>query len=123
MSEETSQDIVRRYVADLLAHARSALWPERRAALDAFRDGIARSDDSDLDAALTGLGVELREDDDKAEILYRIVVTVYLAQLDDPEITNPDQALLFRQSLDEEHLLRAEAWFRTHPEHCPREGG
>ena len=123
MSEETTQDIVRRHVAELLAHARSALWPERRAALESFRDGIAHSDEGDLDAALSGLGVDPREGDDKAEILYRIVLTVYLAQLDDHRITNPDQALLFRQSLDEEHLQQAEAWFRAHPEHRPRARG
>ncbi|MBL28579.1 MAG: hypothetical protein CMM50_13620 [Rhodospirillaceae bacterium] len=117
MSEETSQDIVHRYVAELLQHAQSALWPERRAALQSFREGIDRSDRGDVEAALDGLGVELRNEDDGAEVLFRIVLTVYLTQLDDSEITNPDQAALFLWSLDEHHIERAEMWFQAHPEH------
>ena len=88
-----------------------------RAALQSFREGIDRSDRGDVEAALDGLGVELRNEDDGAEVLFRIVLTVYLTQLDDSEITNPDQAALFLWSLDEHHIERAEMWFQAHPEH------
>jgi len=117
MTDETSKDVLRRYVSALVEHAESALWPERRQALESFRRGIAKSDPADLENALLGLGVEVGADDDMAETVYRVVLTVYLAQVDDGPINNPDQAALFSASLDEEHIARARAWYDEHPEH------
>ncbi|MGF1609613.1 MAG: hypothetical protein ACFCUQ_09475 [Kiloniellales bacterium] len=114
----------RQYVDSLLAHARQALWPERRAALEGFRRGIARAVDADLQVALRALGdaAPTLDDpaDDPATALYRTLLTAYLEQLgESDEISNPDQAALLLQSLDAAQAERARRWLETHPEHAP----
>lgn len=100
----------RAYVDALLAHARTALWPERRTALESFHRGIARSPVADLMTAAAALGLETQSDEDLAELLFRRVLTVYLDRLDDHDITNPDQAQVYLRSLDPDHRARAEQW-------------
>lgn len=112
----------RDYVDRLLEHARSALWPERRAALESFRRGIAQADGADLQAALRALGEAAPALDDPATALYRTLLTAYLERLDrlpgeGDQISNPDQAALLRDSLDAAQAERARRWFDEHPEH------
>ena len=49
------------------------------------------------------------------------MLTAYLQQLEEPEVTNPDQAMLFSLSLDDGHAEEAERWLEDHPEHRPPE--
>ena len=110
---------LRGYVDDLLEHARTALWPERRAAIESLWRGMSQTSPDDQQAAVAALGLELDPEADPAELLFRLVLTAYLQQLEEPEITNPDQAVLFFLSLDEGHAQEAEQWFLDHPEHRP----
>ncbi len=110
---------LRGYVDNLLEHARTALWPERRAAIESLWRGIAQTSPDDQQAAVAALGLELDPEADAAELVFRLVLTAYLQQLQEPEITNPDQAVLFFLSLDEDHAQEAEQWFVEHPEHGP----
>lgn len=111
----------RAYVDALLEHAQTALWPERRAALESFYRGIARSPEDDLRAAAEALGPDdqsddqsdNQSDDDIADLIFRRVLTAYLSRLDESAITNPDQAQVYRLSLDPDHLALAERWVLT----------
>ena len=103
----------RAYVDALLEHAQTALWPERRAALESFNRGIARSPEDDLRAAAEALGLDDQSDDDIADLIFRRVLTAYLSRLDESAITNPDQAQVYRLSLDPDHLALAERWVLT----------
>lgn len=103
----------RAYVDALLEHAQTALWPERRAALESFYRGIARSPEDDLRAAAEALGPDDQSDDDIADLIFRRVLTAYLSRLDESAITNPDQAQVYRLSLDPDHLALAERWVLT----------
>ena len=103
----------RAYVDALLAHARTALWPERRAALESFYRGIARSSPDDLRSAAEALGLEPQSDDVTADLIFRRVLTAYLCCLDETDVTNPDQARVYQLSLDPDHLELAERWMRT----------
>ena len=47
------------------------------------------------------------------------VLTAYVERLSEPEITNPDQALIYCLSFSEDHTDLAEAWFDRHPERRP----
>lgn len=100
----------RAYVDALLAHAETALWPERRAALESFYRGIARSTQEDLQAAGEALGLETGPGEDLAELVFRRVLTAYLSRLDETDITNRDQAQLYLLSLDPDLAARAERW-------------
>ena len=103
----------RAYVDALLEHAQTALWPERRAALESFYRGIVRSPEDDLRAAAEALGLDNQSDDDIADLIFRRVLTAYLSRLDESAITNPDQAQVYRLSLDPDHLALAERWVLT----------
>lgn len=63
------------------------------------------------------LGIELPPESDPAEVVFRLMLTAYLERLLEADITNPDQAVLFRLSLDRDHQVSAEHWFEKHPEH------
>ena len=106
----------RAYVDALLAHARTALWPERRAALESFYRGIARSAEEDLQIAGEALGLQSGPGEDLAELVFRRVLTAYLSCLDETAITNQDQAQLYLLSLDPDHAARAERWFAARAE-------
>lgn len=108
---------LRRSVDGLVSHAETALWPERRSALTSFWRGVNDSALEDNEAITAALGIELPSDSDPAEVVFRIVLTAYLERLADPEITNPDQALLYRLSLDRDQQILAECWFEDHPDH------
>lgn len=108
---------IRDYVDSLIAHAKSALWPERRAALASFRRGIARSAPGDLDALLSVLAFEPASGEDAADLAFRAVVTAYIERLEEADITNPDQALVYSQSLDAAHVALAGRWLDSHPGH------
>lgn len=103
----------RAYVDALLEHARTALWPERRAALESFHRGIARNAPQDLRTAAEALGLEAPSDEALADLIFRRVLTAYLSRLDEHEVTNPDQARIYRLSLDPDHVALAERWRRT----------
>lgn len=105
------------YVDALVEHAESALWPERKEALASFYRGIVKSDGEDLNAVLARLGLEDVDDEHQAEMVFRIVLTAYLERLDDAEVTNPDQAVLYSLSLDDAHIAAADRWLAEHPEH------
>jgi len=107
---------LRRYVDDLVGHAATALWPERRAALASFWQGIAKCARGDQEAALKSLGIEPPAGIDPAEIVFRVVLTAYLERLGEDDITNADQADLYRLSLDESHATLAAQWDAAHPE-------
>ena len=110
--------IFKHYVDALLKHARSALWPERRAALESFYRGIARSDPKELSAAAQTLTLDLQSGSDAAgEAVFRRLLTAYLSCLEEPEITNPDQAYLYALSLDRAHVEGAMWWFDANPQH------
>ena len=113
---------LRRSVDDLLIHAETALWPERRAALTSFWHGVSGVGADDNRAVVETLGIELPPESDPAEVVFRLLLTAYLERLVEAEITNPDQAVLFRLSLDREHQVSAESWFENHPEYSAAEG-
>lgn len=83
------------FVDALLEHAQTALWPERRAALESFYRGIARSTADDLRAAAEVLGLEIQSEDGVANLIFRRVLTAYLSCLDEREVTNQDQAQVY----------------------------
>ncbi len=108
---------LRSYVDALVRHAATALWPERYQALQSFWTGIAKCDPAEHRAATTALGLELSDDVDPAEVVFRLVLTAYLERLDETKVTNPDQALTYSLSLDGGHVEQAERWLEAHPEH------
>lgn len=108
---------MRKTVDALLSHARSALWPERRAALSSLWQGIAQSDQADQESALRVLGIDAPKGEQAGAIVFRILLTAYLERLDEGDVTNPDQAFLYSLSLTEEHGAQAEIWLDAHPEH------
>ncbi len=116
MYDELDQTL-RSYVDALVRHAATALWPERYQALQSFWTGIAKCDPAEHRAATTALGLELSDDVDPAEVVFRLVLTAYLEQLDEKEVTNPDQAMTYSLSLDGGHVEQAERWLEAHPEH------
>ena len=105
---------LREYVDALTAHAQTALWPERSRALESFRRGIARSNQSDIKAAVVATGIELPPYLDAGESLFRLVLTAYLEQLGTTEVNNPDQAAMYSQSLDRRHIALSKEWFKAH---------
>ena len=109
----------RSYVDALLAHAATALWPERRAALESFHRGIAGSPDEDLRAAAEVLGLESGTGDDPADLIFGRVLTAYLSRLGEEDISNPDQAELYLRSLDPDQRARAERWLATRTKSGP----
>ena len=110
---------LRVYVDRLLDHAATALWPERRKALEDFWVGIAKNDRQVQEQAVAALGIDLPQDTDPAEVVFRLVLTAYVARLAEPEVTNADQALIYCLSFSEDHTDLAEAWFDDHPERRP----
>ena len=108
---------LRDYADRLLEHAAAALWPERREALESFWRGMSRCSQDQHETAIAALGLELAEDADPAEVVFRLVLTAYLERLDEDEVTNPDQALIYSLSLAESHARLAEDWLADHPEH------
>ncbi len=108
---------LRHYVDALVAHAEAALWPERRAALSSFWRGVSRGDPADHRAVVAMLGLELAEETDPAEAVFRVVLTAYLERLAEEGVSNADQAVLFRLSLDPDRQALAERWFAEHPDH------
>ncbi len=113
MYEKLGKEL-REYVDALTAHAETALWPERRVALESFRRGIARSDPNDIKAAILAIPVELPPFLEDREALFRLVLTAYLERLGTSEINNPDQADLYARSLDQQHNSLAKAWFAAY---------
>lgn len=103
----------RAYVDALLEHAQTALWPERRAALESFYRGIARSSEADLEAAAAVLNLDPQSGEGPGERIFRHVLTAYLSRLGDRDVTNPDQAEIYRLSLDPGHADLAERWALT----------
>lgn len=110
---------LRGYVDRLLEHASTALWPERRMALEGVWRGITKSAPEDRDAAAQAIGLQCAEGVDPGDVVFRMVLTAYLERLDEREVTNPDQALIYSLSLFEDHADLAEAWFATHPDQRP----
>ncbi len=108
---------LRHYVDALAEHAETALWPERRAALTCFWRGVSQGDPADHRAVVAVLGLELAEETDPAEAVFRVVLTAYLELLADEGVSNADQAVLFRLSLDPYRQALAEHWFEAHPDH------
>lgn len=108
---------LRDYADRLLEHAAAALWPERREALESFWHGMSGCPRDEHESAIAALGLELADDADPAEVVFRLVLTAYLERLDESEVTNPDQALLYNLSLAESHARLAEDWLEAHPEH------
>ncbi len=108
---------LRDYADRLLEHAAGALWPERREALESFWHGMRQCPQDEHEAAIAALGLELADDADPAEVVFRLVLTAYLERLEETEVNNPDQALLYNLSLAEGHACLAEAWLDAHPEH------
>lgn len=106
----------RAYVDALLEHAQSALWPERRAALESFYRGVARSSPDDLRAAAVALGLGAEAEAATAELVFSRVLTAYLARLGEAEVTNPDQAEIYRLSLDPDHVALVERWRQARAE-------
>lgn len=106
----------RAYVDALLAHAQTALWPERRAALESFYRGIARNAPNELRAAAAALDLELEPEEAMADLIFRRVLTAYLCCLGEAEVTNPDQAQIYLLSLDPGHVALAERWLCDHPD-------
>lgn len=106
----------RAYVDALLAHARTALWPERRAALESFHRGIARNEPDNLRFAALALDLEADPDESMADLIFRRVLSAYLGCLGETAVTNPDQARIYLLSLDPRHVALAERWLRDHPE-------
>ena len=106
----------RAYVDALIEHARTALWPERRTALESFRRGIAQSRPSELRAAADAMGFDAQPDEAVADLIFRRILTAYLARLGEGEVTNPDQARLYLLSLDAGHAALAERWRHGHPD-------
>lgn len=104
-------------VEALLDHARSALWPERRAAVASLWRGIAKSAPADQEAVLRALGIAPAAGEEAGAVVLRIIVTAYLERLDEGPVTNPDQAFLYGLSLAEDHGRQAEEWLAAHPEH------
>ncbi len=104
-------DNLRRYVDALTTHARTALWPERWAALESFRRGIVRSNTDEIKAALAAVPIDLPPYLQGGEALFRLVLTAYLERLGDDQINNPDQADIYAKSLDAHHNRLARAWF------------
>jgi hypothetical protein len=100
----------------LIEHACTALWPERRTALASFRRGVASSDPKDLDAFVKAVGLSVPAGADAVEAVFRVVLTAYLDRLAETEVSNPDQAYLYGQSLNEAHVDLAAAWFARHPD-------
>ncbi len=96
------------------------LWPERRVAFESFYEGIAKSDPDELAASIKALGVAAPSGGSVAERLFRVLLTACLDRLDEPKVTNPDQAALYAQSFDECHVARAGEWLERHPEHRGR---
>ena len=113
-SYERHDPVFRGYVDTLLQHARGALWPERRAALESFYRGIGKTDADALLIAAQSLGVEARSASDAAEVIFRRLLTIYLHCLAEAEVTNPDQAHLYAMSLDPTHVELAELWIDRH---------
>lgn len=109
---------MRRSVDTLLDHAATALWPERRLALEKFNQGIANCDEQDRRQVLDLLGAEIPSDLDPTDVIYRILLTAYLQRLGETEINNPDQAFLFGQSLDRAHARATRQWLRDNPGHA-----
>lgn len=109
----------RAYVDALLKHARTALWPERRAALESFHRGIARNASDDLRAAAVALGLESESDEATADLIFRRVLSAYLGCLGETAVTNPDQARIYLLSLDPDHVALAERWLRDRPDDHP----
>ena len=107
---------LRTTVDALVEHGRTALWPERRAALASVLRGIATSDPGDQAAAAQALALDTTAQD-PAGAIFQLILTAYLEHLAEDEITNPDQAALYSLSLDDRQARLAAAWFEDHPEH------
>ena len=107
----------RPYLESLLEHATTSLWPERRSALESFARGIAACPEDQLATAAERMPGEWPEEIDPAELLFRAILAVYLEQLGEHDITNPDQARLYAWSLEPGHIDLAEDWLERHPEH------
>ncbi len=122
MTEATPNSVLSGYVETLVEHARAALWPERRAALEAVRRGIAKCTPGEHEAAVRALGLDLPKGLAPAEAVFRVVLTAYLARLGESEITNHDQALLYGLSLDQVHADLAAKWFGAHPDFSGQSG-
>ncbi len=112
---------LRGYVDHLLAHAQTALWPERLVALQGIWRGITKSAPEDRDAAAQAIGLECPEGVDPGDVVFRMVLTAYLELLDERTVTNPDQAVIYSLSLFEDHADLAEIWFTAHPDQRPAE--
>jgi len=109
--------VFRQYVDELVQQVATLLWPERRAALVAFYRGIAAAEPAELKASIEELGIPLEESDTYSEQMFRVVLTAWIERIGLEDMTNPDQAVLYALSYDEEHVAKAEAWFADRPEH------
>ena len=109
--------VFRQYVDELVQQVATLLWPERRAALVAFFRGITGASPEELQASIQALGNPLDEAENYSEQMFRAVLTAWIERIGVEEVTNPDQAVLYALSYEEEHVARAEAWFAERPEH------
>lgn len=107
---------IKTYVDTLLEHAHTALWPERRAALESFYRGIAKADPQELRATAAALDLAPADEAETARMVFQRVLTAYLSRLGVAEVTNPDQAYLYALSLDEEHVEQARHWIAANPD-------
>lgn len=111
-------DAMQRSVDTLLEFAGTALWPERRAALQQLREGIARSGDEECRKVLKMLGADVSAHADPSDLVYRVLLTAFLQRLGDIQINNPDQAYLLGQSLDDAHLEATRGWLLDNPDYA-----
>ena len=109
--------VFRQYVDELVRQVATLLWPERRAALVAFYRGIAGAPPGELRASIEALGLPLDDAETYPEQVFRAVLTAWIERIGVEEVTNPDQAVLYALSYEDEHVARAEAWFAERPEH------
>ena len=109
--------VFRQYVDELVRQVATLLWPERRAALVAFYRGIAGAPPDELRASIEALGLPLDDAETYPEQVFRAVLTAWIERIGVEEVTNPDQAVLYALSYEDEHVARAEAWFAERPEH------
>jgi hypothetical protein len=109
--------VFRQYVDELVRQVATLLWPERRAALVAFFCGVAGAEPAELQASIDALGIPLDEAENYPEQMFRALLTAWIERIGVEEVTNPDQAVLYALSYEEEHVARAEAWFAERPEH------
>lgn len=97
------------------------LNPEMKKTVDAYVDRLKVLDWGRRTDLLTDAALPFGEDlpADKAQIAARGFVTAVLERLDEAEVTDPRQALVYLASLHAHHREMAERFFEENPEMRP----